>query len=66
MNEIAVPQFKAGDLVRLLSGGPSLTVERVRMSTARVHFVVHVNWFSDAALNSAVLDERCLTYVSGD
>lgn len=58
--------FKPGDIVRLRSGGPTMTVEQVgidMLSRERVW----VNWFtSDGELKHATFPQEALEYCEGE
>lgn len=56
-------KFEKGDLVRLKSGGPTMTVSKVG---GPVNPPIHCKWFSDGKVQSASFGPESLTKVEED
>ena len=56
-----VPLFKKGDIVRLKSGGPDMTVDGFYTPTGQYT----CQWFSGSKLQHGRFDPKTLTHVKG-
>lgn len=59
-NEVLTEKFNAGDLVKLISGSPLMTVARSRIAATSGIVLVHCEWFDGAKLNVGTFDQRTL------
>jgi len=52
-------KFKEGDVVRLKSGGPAMTIRSVRNSSIGLN-IIHTNWFVDFDLREGTFVDKTL------